>query len=610
MKKIDKILFSIAFIGLIYLTGTVYADLTATEGLAIDLSSAGAGTDQTIAFDPTEFLGSRTWGDGSTDTIVWTFNRSTGTDPTITFNSGSIGLQALTLTTDLVVAEGGTGRSTSTTAYALLAAGTTATGAHQTLAAGATTEILVGGGVAALPVWTTATGTGAPVRATNAALVTPALGTPTALVLTSATGLPLTTGVTGTLPVGNGGSGAASFTDGFVLLGSGAGAFTPLDVTADGAMLVGDGTTDPVAETGTTLRTSIGVGTGDSPQFTGIELGAVADTTLTRASAGDMNIEGNIVYRAGGTDVPDGDVADDITLTNISQITTKPITALSATNWRVFYSGAGAVPIELALGADGTFLRSNGPAAAPTFGTPAGSGDVSKVGTPVDNQVGVWTGDGTIEGTTGLTYDGSNFQVTGDIGATAARITKGWFDDFQVTNAIAGSITGNAATVTTNANLTGEVTSAGNAATIADSVTVTGWTLGASSATTLTVTNNIKDEPKHWLIPIINPLAAQTETAVIPIWPVTPADLTVTKIVVTLNSAANQVTGNLKYADARIGLPNPVIINAFDTTSGVLTDDTITVGAVPAGKFVYLEFTGAPNTAITDMTTDVTWDYD
>lgn len=28
------------------------------------------------------------------------------------------------------------------------------------------------------------------------------------------------------------------------------------------------------------------------------------DTTLTRASAGDMNIEGNIVYRAGGTDVP------------------------------------------------------------------------------------------------------------------------------------------------------------------------------------------------------------------------------------------------------------------------------------------------------------------
>jgi hypothetical protein len=37
---------------------------------------------------------------------------------------------------------------------------------------------------------------------------------------------------------------------------------------------------------------------------TNIELGAATDTTLSRASAGDVNIEGNIAYRAGGTDVP------------------------------------------------------------------------------------------------------------------------------------------------------------------------------------------------------------------------------------------------------------------------------------------------------------------
>ena len=67
--------------------------------------------------------------------------------------------------TDVTVADGGTGRSTGTTAYALIATGTTATGAQQTLASGATTEVLVGGGASALPVWTTATGTGAPVRA-------------------------------------------------------------------------------------------------------------------------------------------------------------------------------------------------------------------------------------------------------------------------------------------------------------------------------------------------------------------------------------------------------------------------------------------------------------
>lgn len=42
-----------------------------------------------------------------------------------------------------------------------------------------------------------------------------------------------------------------------------------------------------------------------------------------------------------------------------------------------------------------------------TWATPAGSGDVSKVGTPVNNQIGVWTGDGTIEGDTALTFDTS-----------------------------------------------------------------------------------------------------------------------------------------------------------------------------------------------------------
>ena len=37
-----------------------------------------------------------------------------------------------------------------------------------------------------------------------------------------------------------------------------------------------------------------------------------------------------------------------------------------------------------------------------------GSGDVTKVGTPADNQVGVWTGDGTIEGDPALTFDTSD----------------------------------------------------------------------------------------------------------------------------------------------------------------------------------------------------------
>ena len=41
-----------------------------------------------------------------------------------------------------------------------------------------------------------------------------------------------------------------------------------------------------------------------------------------------------------------------------------------------------------------------------------GTGDVTKVGTPVNNQVGVWTGDGTLEGDTALTFDTTTDTLT------------------------------------------------------------------------------------------------------------------------------------------------------------------------------------------------------
>jgi len=88
------------------------------------------------------------------------------------------------------------------------------------------------------------TGSGNVVRATSPTLVTPALGTPSALTLTNATGLPVA---------------------------------------------------------GITASTSTALGVGS------VELGHATDTTIARSSAGNVTIEGNLIYRAGGTDVPVAD---------------------------------------------------------------------------------------------------------------------------------------------------------------------------------------------------------------------------------------------------------------------------------------------------------------
>jgi hypothetical protein len=138
------------------------------------------------------------------------------------------------------------------------------------------------------------TGTGSAVFANTPTLVTPILGTPTSGTLTSCTGLPLTTGVTGALPVASGGTGASGAVQ--ALSGPGAVDITSLataftSTAAGNALTLADGAQGQIK---TVIYVAEAAG-GDTGVLTPTNLGSA--TTITFNAIGD-----SVTLQFAGTD--------------------------------------------------------------------------------------------------------------------------------------------------------------------------------------------------------------------------------------------------------------------------------------------------------------------